>query len=196
MGAMGRENRREENGGGEWERRVVRGIARGDGVAMRDFYDAYAPYLTAICCRYVGNMNDVKDVFQDSIVKIFGSIAQFEYRGPCSLKAWASRIVVNESLKWLKGRNRLRMAAITEEIAEPEDDELPDFTSIPAATITEMISTLPDGYRTVFNLYVFEQKSHREISAMLGIAERSSSSQYYRARCILAKRIKEYGPQK
>ena len=191
---MGRKNRKEENG--EWERELVRGIARGDGVAMRDFYDAYAPYLTAICCRYVGNMNDVKDVFQDSIVKIFGSISKFEYRGPGSLKAWASRIVVNESLKWLKERGRLRMTALTDEIAEPESNELPDFTNIPAATITEMISILPDGYRTVFNLYVFEGKSHREIAAMLDIGERSSSSQFYRARCILAKRIKEYGAKK
>ncbi len=193
---MGRDNRLEENGNGDRERELVRGIASGDGVAMRDFYDAYSGFLTAVCYRYIGSHDDVKDVFQESVVKILGSIARFEYRGPGSLKAWARRIVVNESLKWLKGRNRLRMGAITEEIAEPEGDDYPDLTNIPSGAIAEMISSLPDGYRTVFNLYVFERKSHREIAAMLGIAENSSSSQFYRARCILAKRIKEYGARK
>lgn len=178
------------------EKEMIRKIALGDRGAMRDFYDAYSGYLTSVCCRYIGNMDDVKDVFQNSIVKIFGSIARFEYRGSGSLKAWSGRIAANESLQWLKEHKKLRATMIADEIAEPQEDEYPDYRDIPAAAITEMIRTLPDGYRTIFNLYVFEKKSHREIASLLGIAENSSSSHYYRARRILAKRIREYGAKK
>ena len=73
----------------------------------------------------------------------------------------------------------------------PEDDE-PSLPKVPPAVIQEMIKALPDGYRTVFNLFVFENKSHKEIASMLGIKEDSSASQFFRARATLAKNIKEY----
>jgi RNA polymerase sigma-70 factor (ECF subfamily) len=178
------------------EQELVRRIARGDKVAMKEFYDDYSGYLASVCRRYVGRPDDAKDVFQESLVRIFGSIVRFEYRGAGSLKAWAGRIAANESLKWLKKHKWLRTSMPADEIADAEEDEYPDFRHIPAAAITAMIGTLPDGYRTIFNLYVFEKKSHREIGSILGIAENSSSSQFYRARRILAKRIKEYEAKK
>ena len=73
----------------------------------------------------------------------------------------------------------------------PEDDE-PGLPQVPAAVVQEMIKALPDGYRTVFNLFVFEKKSHREIASLLGIKEDSSASQFFRARAMLAKKIKAY----
>ena len=71
-----------------------------------------------------------------------------------------------------------------------EDDE--GVGDIPQAELMKMIAGLPDGYRTVFNLYVFEDKSHKEIAQMLGITEHTSSSQFYRAKTLLAKKINEY----
>jgi RNA polymerase sigma-70 factor (ECF subfamily) len=180
------------------EQELAGRIARGDKVAMREFYYEYSGYLASVCRRYIGRPDDAKDVFGECLVKIFGSIARFEYRGVGSLRAWSGRIAANESLKWLKKHKWLKTATLPDEIASAADDgdEYPDFSNIPAAAITEMISTLPDGYRTVFNLYVFEHKSHREIGSMLGIAENSSSSQFHRARRMLAKRIKEYEAKK
>ena len=72
------------------------------------------------------------------------------------------------------------------------DDSPPDIGNIPAGVVTEMIRQLPDGYRMVFNLYVVEGKTHKEISRLLGIKEDSSSSQLHRAKAILAKKITEY----
>ncbi len=163
---------------------------------MRDFYDDYAGYLTAVCSRYVGGRDDVKDVLQESFIKIFDSIGRFEYRGAGALKAWAGRIVVNESLKYLKERKRLRVTVATDQADGMTEEEHPDMETIPTAVILKMIGSLPDGYRTVFNLYVFEKKNHREIAAMLNIAENSSASQLHRARSVLARRIKEYGLKK
>ena len=161
----------------------------GDSDGMRAFYERYAGYLTAVCSRYVVDRSDVKDILQEAFVKIFQKLGQFEYRGEGSVKAWVSRIVVNDSLTFLRSSSRLSFVDDLPDV--PEDDE-PSLPKVPPAVIQEMIKALPDGYRTVFNLFVFENKSHREIASLLGIKEDSSASQFFRARATLAKNIKEY----
>ena len=161
----------------------------GDPSGTRKFYERYAGYLTAVCSRYVVDPDVVKDVLQDSFIKIFNALDRFEYRGEGSIKAWATRIVVNDSLKSLKSRSIFNNV---EEFPDTPDEDLPSLPDISASVIQDMIKALPDGYRTVFNLFVFEKKSHREIASMLGIKEDSSASQFFRARAMLAKNIKEY----
>lgn len=160
---------------------------------MQEFYSRYANRLTAVCSRYVTDREDLKDVFQEALIHIFTHIGDFEYRGTGSLKAWASRIVVNEALDYLNAprhrKTTLREAEVTE---EPFEEEVPSFSDIPPDVIQQMIKSLPTGYRTVFNLYVFENKSHNEIARLLGIKEGSSSSQFSRARSLLARMVREY----
>ena len=120
---------------------------------------------------------------------------KFEYRGEGSLRAWASRIVVNESLKFLKKNEKQNLIEQEENIPDIPDDEEPDTAEVSAEVIQEMIRQLPVGYRTVFNLYVFENKSHREIAELLHIKEDSSASQFHRAKNILAKQINQYKSQ-
>ncbi len=156
---------------------------------MRSFYERYAGYLTAVCSRYVVDRTNVKDILQEAFIKVFQSLDRFEYRGEGSVKAWITRIVVNDSLKYLRTSSRLNFVDDLPDI--PEDDE-PTLPQIPPAVVQEMIKALPDGYRTVFNLYVFEKKSHKEIASMLGIKEDSSASQFFRARAQLAKNVKAY----
>lgn len=156
---------------------------------MRSFYERYAGYLTAVCSRYVVDRTNVKDILQEAFIKVFQSLDRFEYRGEGSVKAWITRIVVNDSLKSLKASSRLNFVDDLPDI--PEDDE-PTLPQIPPAVVQEMIKALPDGYRTVFNLFVFEKKSHREIASLLGIKEDSSASQFFRARAMLARNIKNY----
>lgn len=158
---------------------------------MRRFYERYVGLLTAVCSRYVVDPSDVKDILQESFIKIFDKIDSFDFRGEGSVKAWVSRIVVNNSLKSLRGSGRLLpLSGLPEMPDEPETENVrPD---LPAEELQGMIKALPDGYRTVFNLFVFEKKSHREIARMLGIKEDSSASQYLRARRMLAAKIKDY----
>jgi RNA polymerase sigma-70 factor (ECF subfamily) len=173
------------------EQELTARVAAGDRRAMKAFYDSYSGYLTAVCMRYVAGSEDVKDVLQESFMRIFGSIDRFEWRGPGALKAWAARIVVNESLKHLRERRKSWATVAAEGLMEVTEDDLSEVEEIPTGVVMEMIRTLPEGYRTVLNLYVFEQKSHREIASILGIAENSSASQLHRARATLARMVRE-----
>ena len=155
---------------------------------MRMLYDRYVGYLTAVCGRYVPDDDDVKDILQEAFIKVFQTIGRFEYRGEGSLKAWLTRIVVNDSLKSLRKKKPLPLPDPLPELADAE----PEFDKVPLPVIQQMIRELPDGYRTVFNLFVFEDKTHKEIASMLGIKENSSASQLFHAKALLARRIKDY----
>ena len=156
---------------------------------MRRFYERYVGYLTAVCSRYVVDRSAVKDILQDAFIKIFKGLDSFEFRGEGSIKAWASRIVVNDSLKALRASSKI---SFVDDLPDVPEDDAPSLPEVPPSVIQEMIKALPDGYRTVFNLFVFEKKSHREIASLLGIKEDSSASQFFRARAMLAKNIKAY----
>ena len=159
---------------------------------MKALYDRYAGFLTAVCSRYIENKEDVKDLMQDSFIRIFSSIGSIEYRGEGSLKAWMSRIVINNTLKYIRDNIQKGMISIDEDIPDVPDEEIPEISEIPPSVIQEMIRRLPEGYRTVFNLFVFEGKSHKEIAMLLGIKENSSASQLHRAKALLAGWIREY----
>ena len=169
---------------------LVERIRTQDTSAMRELYDAYAGYLTGVCHRYITDYDQAKDILQESFIKIFKHIGSFRYQGQGSLRAWMSRIVVNESLKSLRKKPMFSLVDAYPDVEASDED--PGLTDVPMPVIMEMIRALPDGYRTVFNLFVFENKSHKEIAGLLGIRENSSCSQYFRARALLAKQIKEY----
>ena len=175
----------------EQEEEIYKGCLRGDNRSRKELYNLYAGKLLAIGLRYLGNRESAEDVLHDVFIHVFGSFDKFSYSGKGSLLAWLSRIMVNTSLE------HLRKAKISDEMVSI--DTLPDdivdadkVDLIPEEVLMRFIQELPDGYRTVFNLYAFEDKSHKEIAQLLGINERSSSSQYFRARSLLAKRINEY----
>lgn len=139
--------------------------------------------------RYVPEKDDVPDVVQEAFIKIFTSIGQYEYRGEGTLKMWLSRVTANEALGFLRRKGNI---TFTDNIPdEPIDDE-PDISQITNEALTEMIASLPEGYRVVLNLYVFGQMTHKEIADELGITPSTSASQYYHAKKMLADKIKEY----
>lgn len=173
------------------EQRLVKRLRNGENGAMQEFYSLYANRLTAVCSRYIVDKDDLKDVFQDAFIHILSHIRDFEYRGAGSLQAWASKIVVNEALSFLKIKKQHELL-FSDDVAEIPEEETPDFNDIPPEVIQQMIQSLPTGYRTVFNLYVFEQKSHGEIAQLLGVKEGTSSSQFSRAKSLLARMIKQY----
>lgn len=165
-------------------------VKRGDHTAMKTVYSTYIRYLTAVCSRYILNDEDVKDVLQESFLKIFSGISSFEYRGKGSLKGWLTKVVVNEALKFLQRHNSIRFVEISEQHDQSDPDT--DIDTLPSSIIHSMIRELPDGYRTIFNLYVIEGKTHREIASMLNIKESTSASQLHRAKAMLAAKIKQY----
>ena len=170
---------------------------RGDMQARRTLYERYGGGLMAICLRYIGDRETAEDVLHDGFLRIFQSIKQFSYQGEGSLKAWLSRVMVNEALGYLRKKNvQLQQEVLMTEIPDDPDTDDSDLNDIPRSVLMKFISELPDGYRTVFNLYVFEEKSHKEIASLLGITEHTSSSQFYRAKSLLIKKINEYRKRK
>jgi len=164
--------------------------------AMQQFYALYAGRMQAVCSRYISDRDDQQDVLQETLIKVFTRIDDFQFRGNGSLRAWATRILINEALSLLMKKKQLRKVLIEGDIGdEPEDDD-PPIDDMPAEVVHQMVSQLPTGYRTVFNLYVFEQKSHREIAQLLGISEKTSSSQLCKAKNQLARMINQYRTQK
>lgn len=175
------------------EKELLEKMTNGDTSAMKEFYDKYSGYLTTVCSRYISNYDDVKDVLQDSFIKILKAIKNFEYRGSGSLLAWSSRIVVNESLKFLSKNENQNIINPTWDLPDITEEETEtDFDDVPTSIILEMIRALPIGYRTVFNLFIFEEKSHKDIAQLLQITENTSASQLHRAKGLLAKQIREY----
>lgn len=169
---------------------LVRLVKEGNRTAMRELYDRHIRYLTGVAARYVDD-GELRDVLQESFIKIYTAIGRFEYRGAGSLRAWLSRIVVNVALDHLRHSAKITPFTQDEDIAQ-EDPEVED---VAIEVIHRFIRELPPGYRTIFNLYVFEEQSHREIAQRLGISENTSASQLHRAKAILAQKIKEYKKQ-
>ena len=155
-------------------------------------YDRFASPLLAICIRYMGSRDEAEDVLHDAFLKIFDKMDRFEFRSDAELGGWVRRVTVNHCLDLLRKR-RLKSVSLNALPDLPEEEpDSGEVRKIPPAVLMKMISDLPEGYRTVFNLFCMEGWSHRDIGLKLGIGEKSSSSQYSRARALLAKKIKDY----
>ena len=183
----------------ETEQQLLEAIRSGEKAAMRRLYDRYSGYAMAVGLRYLPDRDEVRDVLQDSFIKILTSIQQFRYLGEGSLKSWVGRIVSNRSIDFLREHQRFRMV---DTIPDEPDDSLPDGfpvetadaspERVPPDLLMAMIGRLPTNHRIVLNLFVFEQRPHREIAQLLGIKESTSSSLFFRAKKMLARMIKEH----
>ena len=173
----------------ETERELLDAIRKGERAAMRRLYDRYSKYAMAIGLRYIPNRDDMRDVLQDSFVKIITNIGHFDYRGEGSLKSWVSRIVANRAIDHIREHMRQSFA---EEMPDDVIDPEPDVGEVPPDLLDAMIGQLPANYRVVLNLFVFEQLSHREISQQLGISEQNSAMLFFRAKKMLQQMIVEY----
>ena len=176
------------------ESHLVASLRDGDQQARARLYTESVGVLSSVCRRYIIDEEDVRDVLHDSYIRIFTTIDRFDYRGDGSLNAWMSRVVVNEALMFLRRSNRIESTSLDEDrsVVENLSDDPPEVGRLSADELHMLIHKLPDGYRTVLNLFAIEGKSHKEIANLLGIKENSSSSQFLRAKMMLTKLIKEY----
>lgn len=174
------------------EQHLIKRLLKKESSAWKEVYDKYSGNFTSIGCRYINGGDDLRDVLQNSFVKMFTHIQTFDHRGKGALRAWMSRIVVNECLQFLRkdGKMLFQEDIEWEQISQEETE--PEVDSLSSEEIIQHVQSLPDGYRTVFNLYVFEEKSHVEIAEILGITEGTSASQFSRAKKLLATKIKNY----
>jgi len=162
-------------------------------------YKKYAPRFLAVCIRYCGNVEDAEDVLHDGFIKILKNISKYKDVNGGSFEGWMKRIIINTALNHLrdhaKEKRFLDIEPLSERISGNEEEE--NYFEklagkIKKEKVMEMVCGLPPGYRAVFNLYVFESYSHREIAGMLRCSENTSKSQLSKARGMLRKQLDQY----
>lgn len=164
---------------------VVRRACKGDSEAQAWLYRQYSKSMFNICTRMTGNRNDAEDLLQESFIIAFKNLHQL--KEAVQFGGWLKRIVVNECIRFSKKNiywNEWEDEKNDAAVEEAEWWKTVDFT-----IIHREIKGLPDGCRQVFNLFVVEDYSHKDIAARLGITESTSKSQYHRARQLLKERI-------
>ena len=170
------------------ETELISSCKKQDAKAQRMLYERYAPSMLGLCRRYVRGEQESEDVMISGFMKVFSKIGLFEGKG--SFEGWMKRIMINESLGYIR-KNKAMYLETDIEAADREPDLDKLSTSLEAKDLLKMISDLPSGYRTIFNLYAIEGYSHKEIGELLGINENTSKSQLSRARAHLQKKLVE-----
>jgi RNA polymerase sigma-70 factor (ECF subfamily) len=161
---------------------LVAACKRGDRRAQQKLYSSYARAMYNICLRMVRNEADAEDLLQNAFIDVFTKIES--YRGDATIGAWIKRITINTCINYLKKR-RLDVGAWDERISDTPAESssaYADDTTLTVEKVKRAMNELPDGYRTVFSLYLIEGYDHKEIADVLGISEATSKSQYSRAR--------------
>lgn len=165
---------------------IIRGCIAGDIRMQEALYRKYSARMYAVCLRYAGSADDAKDFLQEGFVKVYRNLERF--RGEGSFEGWMRRIFVRTAIEHLRAR-RLQTAPLPEGHDTDDESGWSALDGLALEDLMRMIRLLPDGYRTVFNLYAVEGYSHREIGEMLGISEGTSKSQLARARKALQEMI-------
>ena len=142
-----------------------------------------------LCIRYIGDRDAAEDVLQDGFVTLFTRLKDFKGEG--SFEGWARKIFVNTALMSLRKKDALKMSDDLDAARGLKAETVSQMQNLGYKELMEMITELPPGFRTVFNMYAIEGYSHKEIGEMLGISETTSRTQLSRARIWLQKRIKE-----
>ena len=171
------------------EEQIIDGCCQGNRVAMQALYDQYAAKMFAICRRYIKDVPMAQDLLHDGFMIVFDKIGGFRKEG--SFEGWMKRIFVNTVLGHLRKKKLVELTDDHEETLKMEDDSPMAFDILSSKEILSCIDKLPDGYRTVLNLFAVEGYSHKDISEMLNISEGTSRSQYSRARTVLQKMLSD-----
>ena len=173
---------------------LIQKCIQGNRMAQRQLYELLAPRFFPVCIRYVGDRSVAEDILQEGFVALFAKLDT--YNGTGSFDGWARRIFINASLMYLRKNDVLKDSQDITEIRKMSSDGENALETIGYKELMCLISTMPVGFRTVFNLYVLEGFTHKEIADMLGITESTSRTQLSRGRIWLQDRIERmYGKQ-
>ncbi len=173
---------------GTSEQQLIDLCIKGDRIAQRAIYDRLAPRMFSVCIRYVCDRMVAEDILQDGFITLFSKIGS--YKGDGSFEGWARKIFVNTALMYLRKKDALKMSEELENARNLSSDLSSQMQNIGYKELMKLITSLPAGFRTVFNMYVIEGYSHKEIADMMSITETTSRTQLSRARLWLQSKIK------
>ena len=174
---------------------IIKRCKQGDRKAQESVYNLLAGKMFAICLRYTTSYDDARDLLHDGFVTVFTKIGQFQHGG--SFEGWVRRIFVNHAMERYRNDTKLlKVDEVDENSLNFAAQEEEDANEWGAYRLTEvellaMVDELSPQYKVVFNLYVIDGLSHREIAGKLGISESASRSNLLRARGILQKKVND-----
>lgn len=176
------------------ELQLIEGCKKQERRSQQIVYERYGRVMYGICLRYSSDAESAQDLLHDGFIKVFTHMVSYEGKG--SFEGWMKRIFINLALETIrKDKIKKQYSEDIENLTDTDDirdDSNDDIDKISESELMKMVQELPQGYRSVFNLYAIEEYSHKEISEALGIAEGTSRSQYIRARLLLQEKVKAY----
>lgn len=171
------------------EATLINECVSGNPKAQKQLYDKFSGKMMGVCLRYTNSTEEAEDALQEGFVKIFSKIKDFKQEG--SFEGWVRRIMVNCSLDSCRKNKKHNENVTIDKVDFMLTDSVSVIESIAAEDLMKLIQTIPYGYRVVFNMFVIEGFSHKEIAEHLGITESTSKSQFLRARSYLKVRVEE-----
>ena len=173
-------------------KRLIKGCIKGKEKDCKTFYHRYHSFLMSICLRYARDREEAKDILQIGFVRIFKNLHQYNHSG--SLQGWMKRIMINESINFFKRVNKENKTSYHDDMMQigMEHNHVTSakvFDKLAYEELLELVHSLSPAYRTVFNLFVIEDYSHKEIADRLNITESTSKSNLVRARAILKEKV-------
>ena len=168
---------------------LINGCIEGNRRMQESLYQRFAPKMYGVCLRYAGTAEDAEDILQEGFIKIFKKMGSF--RGEGSFEGWLRRIFVNTAIEHFRRKRYLQPVSEKEENTI-EGKYLSVLDDMAAKDVLALVQQLSPGYRTVFNMYVVEGYTHKEIADMLSISEGTSKSQLSRAKVILQDMVKQF----
>lgn len=157
-----------------------------DTLAQKQLFEFYSRRMMGVCLRYSKDMDEAKDVLQMGFIKVFEKLEMYNHQG--SLEGWIRKIIVNTALDNIRKNKKLQNNVEIEKVdfqLQNANENAIDVLS--AQDLLKVIQSMPTGFRTVFNMYVIEGFSHKEIAEELNISVSTSKSQFSRARVYLQK---------
>lgn len=173
----------------EQVRRLIRGCKKGDRKSQRVLYESLYGKMLGVCLRYSRDMLEAEDLVQDGFIKVFDKIKSFNYKG--SLEGWVRRLIINNSIDQIRRKRKMNFDYEEESKIHNMKDENPEeleefeLLNLKAERIVELIQKLSPAYQTVFNLYVVEDMTHKEIADTLNISVGTSKSNLAKAKMKL-----------
>jgi RNA polymerase sigma factor (sigma-70 family) len=168
---------------------LIKGCMEGNRRMQEELYSRFSSRMYAVCLRYAGNAEEAEDILQEGFIKIFKKLDSFRSEG--SFEGWVRRIFVNTAIEHFR-RKRYLMPVTEKEENTLEGKYNSVLDDLGAKDILALVQELSPGYRTVFNMYVVEGYTHKEIADMLGISEGTSKSQLSRAKVILQDMVRAF----
>ncbi|RXG14012.1 RNA polymerase sigma-70 factor (ECF subfamily) [Leeuwenhoekiella aestuarii] len=174
------------------EKQLIKKAAKGDREAQRRLYELHSPKMLSVCRRYLKDSMQAEEAMCNGFLKVFKNLDRFRDEG--SFEGWVRRIMVNESISYLRKEQKMIFTDYDNQGDDPTYN--PQNSDLEVEHIQLLIDQLPEGYRAVFVMYAIEGYKHQEIANMLEIAESTSKSQLFKARKLLQQKLSELNTYK